>query len=218
MLRFWNHVVSISDDRLPKVIYKHLQQQQKSWIKNIEGVFMMINCSDIFKNDVPIVNLKEFLLYAKECLMSKQKSAWLKSVQVKPKLHYYALYKFEYETENYCTVNLSRQQRSLIARLRLGILPINVEIGRYTGIPRENRYCINCEGIVEDELHVMLYCPLYETPRQKLLREAANLCNGFYVLSDVYKIEFLTTQVNIVRKSASFINQALCIRQQVMRV
>ena len=120
----------------------------------------MINCNDVFKNNVPVVNFKEFLMYAKECLLVKQKGAWLNVVQVKPKLHNYALFKKEYETENYCIVNLSRQQRSLIARLRLGILPINVELGRYSGIPRENRHCLQCKTTVEDELHVMLYCPV----------------------------------------------------------
>ena len=64
----------------------------------------------------------------------------------------------------------------------------------------------------------MLYCPVYAKLRQNMLREAAELCNGFYILRDVFKIEFLTTHVNIVRKSASFINEVLRLRQQILRV
>ena len=87
-------------------------------------------------------------------------------------------------------MNLKRAQRSLLAKLRLGMLPINIELGRYNGTPREERWCVNCQNEVEDEFHVMFYCPLYQPYRQTIIMEAANLCVGFYILSDAGKIDF----------------------------
>ena len=45
------------------------------------------------------------------------------------------------------------------AKFRLGMFPINVELGRYKIIPREQRIRPVCDlDQVEDELHVLFYC------------------------------------------------------------
>ena len=44
------------------------------------------------------------------------------------------------------------------SRLRLGSHSLRVETGRWSRTPRENRLCI-C-GNVQDEIHVLLHCPL----------------------------------------------------------
>ena len=98
MLRLWNRIVSMSEDRLPKVIYKYLREHNMAWVKDVEKVFSIINCLDVFERNVPIVNIHAFLDYAKGCLLSKQKVAWLNALQTKPKLHMYLPYKSEYET------------------------------------------------------------------------------------------------------------------------
>ena len=183
-------------------------------------MFVTINCTDVFERNEPIVNFKTFLEYAKNCLKAKQETVWLTTVQNKPKLHGagYSMYQQKYETEMYCMVNLNRSQRSALAKLRLGILPINVELGRHTGIPRDERYCIFCKDNVEDEVHVMLYCPLYDTPPQLLFNAAKELCNGFYILSDLSKIGLLTSHTNVICKTANFVNNVLDIRQKLLRV
>ena len=57
---------------------------------------------------------------------------------------------------------LKRGQRSMIVKLMLGILPINVELGRYNGIERQNRVCPSCnKGAVEDEIQIVFYCEFY---------------------------------------------------------
>ncbi len=48
------------------------------------------------------------------------------------------LYLF-YCTENYVKYCMSTQQRSLIAQLRLGILPIHIETGRLRGTQLDDR-------------------------------------------------------------------------------
>ena len=65
---------------------------------------------------------------------------WKRDILQKSKLQVYKEYKTECITENYCHINLKPHQRSLIAKLRLGVLPINVEIGRFTNTQRDERY------------------------------------------------------------------------------
>ena len=58
-------------------------------------------------------------------------------VSSKAKLHYYQKIKIKFSVENDCNVKLNRSQRSLLAKFRLGMFPINIELGRYKRIPRE---------------------------------------------------------------------------------
>ena len=53
----------------------------------------------------------------------------------------------------------SRQKRSVIAKLRMGTLPLKIETGRYRSIPEAERICENCDlNEVETEKHFIFYC------------------------------------------------------------
>ena len=55
---------------------------------------------------------------------------WLNDLNMKPKLHTYKLFKEIAEIEPYIASNLPQYQRSLLAQLRFGILPLSIETGR----------------------------------------------------------------------------------------
>ena len=79
---------------------------------------------------------------------------WKESLTSFPKLRTYTKHKVEYKKESYLTCNVSKSQRSLLAQLRLGMLPLAIESGRYTGKSIELRVCIVCDSNVrQNELH-----------------------------------------------------------------
>ena len=58
------------------------------------------------------------------------------------------------------------KQRSYLSQLRIGILQINIEIGRYRSIPLEERLCRLCNmNEIEDEIHFLFRCPTYNVQR-----------------------------------------------------
>ena len=83
-------------------------------------------------------------------------------------------------TEDYVSSYLSRYQRSLIALLRLGILPLYIETGRFknikdekTGLIRKTRpnerLCTLCDSkTIEDEIHFVCQCKKYEIYHKEL--------------------------------------------------
>ena len=111
------------------------------WAKDTKEIFNQIKCLDLFDNNVPIINFKEFLHHAKLTLLSQYEISWRVLATKKTKLCIYNEYKNDYHVEKYCQIHLKRFQRSLLARLRLGVLPIQVEVGRYSNIPRQDRHC-----------------------------------------------------------------------------
>ena len=57
-----------------------------------------------------------------------------------------------------------------MAQLRLGILPLKVETGRFERISLQDRLCEFCsENAIEDEEHFLFRCDLYHDLRQKFI-------------------------------------------------
>ena len=88
----------------------------------------------------------------------------------KPKLRTFKLIHDFNQQKNLVKANLSRFQRSLLAQLKFGILPLKIETDRYQGIPENPRLCQICTlGVVESEFHFIFHCPALSETREKFL-------------------------------------------------
>ena len=92
----------------------------------------------------------------------------------------------------YFLSNISRQRRSLLAQIRLGILPIKIETGRFRSLPVEQRLCELCEmHKVENEMHFLCECPLYHDFRETLYDHAKLITNDFVTMGMQEKFVYL---------------------------
>ena len=104
------------------------------------------------------------------------------------KLRYYNLYKYDKSSEEYLYFNISKYQRSLFAQFRCGILPLEIEVGRYRDTPLEDRLCQICKnGAMEDEIHFLCQCNKYSEIRNILFTEAEQLDQHFHSKDDIDK-------------------------------
>ena len=110
------------------------------------------------------------------------------------KLRTYRLFKHEYCTEPYVKEVINRQHRSALAKFRCGVAPLKIETGRYERIPHDQRFCFNCANKVEDEIHVLTECPLYDDLRQVLYQKAADSSGTFIHLSGNEKMCFVLSK------------------------
>ena len=77
----------------------------------------------------------------------------------KPKLRTYVKVKDFDSPACLVKIGMSRCQRSLTAQLLCGILPLELEVGRYLGTDKRFRYCKVCgTKEVEDEIHFIFDC------------------------------------------------------------
>jgi hypothetical protein len=109
-------------------------------------------------------------------------------------LRTYRLLKCDIETSHYVKIHLPRKQISILASLRCGNLPINIERGRYTKpvTPLCDRLCTVCVGNnIENEMHFLIECPFYDTIRYSLFNKCMSIYNDFYSLSTLGKIKWL---------------------------
>ena len=95
------------------------------------------------------------------------------------------------EAETYVKLNLSATENSMMAQLRMGILPLRLETGRFCNLKINERLCQICnQGIVEDELHFLFQCKKYKQTRDSFFIEMSAVNNGFTGLSDVEKLQY----------------------------
>ena len=115
------------------------------------------------------------------------------SINSKSKLRTYCLLKMSMETEGYLKANLDKHKRSLISRLRLGVLGLRIETGRFSKISYENRICELCKKHVENEVHFVLECPMLADVRVKHFTKIPELSG---ISDNIEKLKYLYTMPN----------------------
>ena len=114
-------------------------ERLKSLLENID-----LSC---FDNMNP-VDLKR----SEEILFDLYKENWKNSLQNKPKLRTYRKLSQTFEARPYVKMNISRYHRSILAQLKCGVLPINIEAGRFRNLRVAERVCPICNsGEVEEK-------------------------------------------------------------------
>ena len=125
------------------------------------------------------------------------------------------MFKSDLGQEEYLTFNISKYQRSLFAQFRGGILPLQVEIGRYRNLPLEQRICTLCDrNEVEDEFHLLCHCPIYEDIRKVLYNETITLYPDFTEMDDLQLFVFLVSKVK--KQVINFLTTAYFRRRAVL--
>ena len=126
------------------------------------------------------------------------------------KLRYYNLYKSDKSTEDYLLLNLTRYQHSIFSQFRHGILPLEIEVGRYRNVPLEDRICQLCFTAVEDEIHFLCDCTAYSSKRRLLYDKAIELEPSFENMDSIDKFAYLMS--NLQKPVIYFLIDALALR------
>ena len=126
--RFYNILHNMENNRITKFIFewdKNLDTS-KTWSSEIRSILAEINLSNDFDNNTNVnINMAQTNeLFCKN---------WKLKIVNMPKLRTYKTFKTRVEPEPYVISFMSRRQRSILAQLRFGILPIEIEIGRWSG-------------------------------------------------------------------------------------
>ena len=95
--------------------------------------------------------------------------------------------------ENYIIYNMSPSERSAMAQFRFGILPLNIETGRFRNQALDERFCTLCEfNEIEDGSHFLFQCSLYDDLRSNYKWVSHNKTPNFLELDkiDKFKVTF----------------------------
>ncbi len=104
--------------------------------------------------------------------MTLNEQRWLLEAYSKSKLRAY-IQLYDRETaRDIVSANSSRPIRSIVTKLKIGVLPLHLETGRWKDTPLEYRSCRTCDdNLLESELHFLMQCDALIDERSDMYRE-----------------------------------------------
>ncbi len=101
-------------------------------------------------------------------------------------------FKKRFELEPYILSFMSHKRKSYLAQFRSGILPLQIEVGRWANTNVEERLCIVCnEGLVKYEQHFTFHCNYYNPKRCDLVASMTKSVPNFMDLTEDEKLHIL---------------------------
>ena len=134
------------------------------WIASVKNLLNECGMSGFWlAQNVP--NTVWFKKAVERKLMDQWISTWYHNLSINTICSNYNVFKVVYELEPYLT-KLPKNNRILLTRFRTCNNRLPVNVGRYTGVSREERICTLCnDNAIADEFHVLLKCSNEELVR-----------------------------------------------------
>ena len=114
-------------------------------------------------------------------------------------------------------MNIPFNFRSLICQIRTGVLPLAIEVGRFTNIPVSSRICKFCDAnTVESEMHFIFEYVAYGKYHKNLFDNIETIFSDFKTLSISKKWDILMTHERVIKKFGCFLKYAYQTRNDIL--
>ena len=128
------------------------------------------------------------------------------------KLHLYSKLKSEIGLSNYLKIP-NFNSRKILTKFRISDHNLEVELGRYKRIPRDQRHCKVCK-VLDDESHFLFHCQINSNLRHIFLNKILNVYPDFNQLDSFEKIQLiLNPDMTVLSFIVDFLKQSLELRK-----
>lgn len=181
----------------------------KSWYTGVQNIFNELNCK-MPRGD----SLKRNLRYL-------YKTFWFnklheEGVQRQGKLRTYSTFKYNFEKEIYIDRVSDACKRKCLTQLRISAHRLEIEAGRYKNKQACERICKSCDlNQVEDEIHFLSSCSLYNSERDIFFQYVTDKVHNFNSLDASSKMIWLMTceDLDIIDAFANFVHTCFNLRK-----
>ena len=187
-VRYWLKLLRMSSTRYPRKVYKMLLNRvyvKDNWVTKLKDTLLKYGFGTQWSQQI-VQNDRAFLQDLRTKMIDEFNVEWSTKLLRSPRFSVYALFKQERCLERYLNVVTLRSFRDVLVKFRVGISDIFRHKYRYN-----NAYtlvCPCCTEADEDEIHVLLQCPVYDDLRTKYLgkfKDPPNLDTFKKLLSSV---------------------------------
>ena len=218
LLRFWLRLCKLPENRVVKKVFNHdFELSQRGRVSpgyHVKSMLEQAGLDYVWENKNSGKLNKSILNKVLQSEMKVFQISNKNDMQDMSRLTIYRQIKHSAELEKYINIIRDRTQRGLMAKARMGTLPIRVETGRYRNIPREERLCQFCDGQeVEDEIHILLKCTKYSELRDSFYKTHVH-SEDITVLEDIDILKHILANDNVVviQAAAKYIHNVMMKR------
>lgn len=227
VLKYWHRLANEDNNSL-----LHDALQTHANIKQLEGSNYIDTVKIILQKlniNIPLSLLsnytsQQFTRLIKDCTTESLESEWQDSVNKSGnnkkhggnKLRTYATFKSQFQFEPYLAHVTNQQHRRILCQFRTSCHKLNIERGRYHNVRADDRICPYCQqNKVEDEMHFLMECSLYNDERDTYLQKVYSKCPQLRILQKNMLFLWITTAEDqyICLETAKFLHACFSKRK-----
>ena len=167
-MKYWCKILKMSNSRYVRKAYNMMLNENNTncWSNKIKEILYRFHLGE-YRLSQNVGNEVSFLNTLKQRLMEASDHRWLEIVQTRERYHIYRNFKPCRYKELYLNVINFTIYRKCISRFRMGVCCINSDQLRFANI--QDNVCPLCMENEEDEIHILLQCPVYQDLRIRYL-------------------------------------------------
>lgn len=218
MLKYWFRIISLPTDRLAAHCYWTILNSNTTndpWLNTIQNIINSSGQYFIWNDQKSLPTLDKTTLhmheaYIRQTLQDVSLQQSTEKMENETKLTLLKNSKYLNKLPNYLRCIDSRRKRTLLSKLRLGTLDLEIETSRKDKIPRSERFCKLCNtGEVENEAHFILNCPALSHCRENYIN-SLSFNKSFACMTTDSKIKYLYFNENLSNKELFIAADMLC--------
>ena len=129
---------------------------QGAWIRNLHSTIEQFHWSDVAGNDWNGLSCAEVKSMLWSCAGRRIVETRAQEILANPKLDILQTI-LELGCRSRCSDVQSKSDRRMLMRLRGGTAPFEIEVGRWKGVPRENRICKQCQLSEIEDVYALAF-------------------------------------------------------------
>jgi hypothetical protein len=173
-IKYWLRLLSMDTQRYPRACYDMLVTLdncgRSSWVTKVRQILFAYGFGYTWISQ-SVGNSQLFVYEFKQRLRDMSSQNWSETISNSPKLRTYSLFKSQLQPELYLSEVCVSKFRTALCRFRVSSHKLQIELGRHDYILKDNRLCKHCQSVnilaIEDEMHMLLTCPLYSNLRKR---------------------------------------------------
>ena len=211
-IKNWERIKEKGGNDLVCSSYENAKQHSLKWSTSIKDLLSTHGMLDLFTKSFP--GKKYFINRKLNQVMtdSFNQQGFSEIQKEESKLNYYSTFKTTPGAEKYLNEVKIINHRIALSKFRLSSHKLNIEVGRYTQVPRSERFCPFCADSIEDEKHFLLNCKTYATQRTTLFETIQSITPNFKYYSPDIKLSYLMNREETICRVAKFIYNAVEMR------
>ena len=190
---YMNRLHHMPNNSIVKQVYNELfKLHQMGFVTWVTKVGELVETYSINIDDSPA----KFKSECKQSVFGEFTRKWtedVQNIQRNPILRTYCKIKQDFGMEMYLELIKNHKYRTAMTQLRTSSHTLAIEYGRYTRTKTklEDRYCLFCPHILEDEKHFLVECIVNKTERDILFSKVEHLFQTFRYLDKEEKFIFV---------------------------
>ena len=192
--------------RVLKMLAMYRDQGKKNWLSRSMTVYSTFQSFTSMPFDVFLSKTETAIKgLVKNKFQQMYQNKWVQSINdidMQPKLRTFCKFKKEISLEPYLSLIIPKQ-RLVLSRFRCSAHHLAIETERHQKpkVPVDNRICLECK-VIEDEEHHLIHCSKNEEFRKVLFEVANSTIENFCDLAPAIKFKQLMSCENLKLQKA----------------